>query len=166
MPRLDSLFLQKKVLAMQLLRNRVKFSTNTQVTGSDRHWLQSQGYDWPPPRHIRWYYPNGTSGMGPSDPYHLALYRSKGFTLRPPPYQDLISANPLALLVSQRLNGQKEWSGEPSELKRFLMTDTEVSALSRLITSREVSTALAELGIAVKRFRTRTARGVHIARTA
>ena len=55
-------------------------------TTEDRNWLRSQGIGRPDqlPRKSLWYKPDGTSSLGPSDPYHLGLYRQRGMTLKPP----------------------------------------------------------------------------------
>jgi hypothetical protein len=52
----------------------------------DRRWLQTQGIDRPDqlPRKSVWYRADGTGSLGPSDPYHLGLYRRRGLTLLPP----------------------------------------------------------------------------------
>ena len=52
------------------------------INVEERQWLRTQGVDRPEelPRRSLWYHPDGSSALGPSDPYHLPLYRAKGFT--------------------------------------------------------------------------------------
>lgn len=54
-----------------------------------RQWLQSQGYGVEITRgrqRVQWYKADGATLPGPlpASPYHVHLYRSKGWTLRPP----------------------------------------------------------------------------------
>ena len=90
----------------------------------ERQWLRTQGVDKPEelPRRSPWCHPDGSSARGPSDPYHLRLYRGKGFTLKPPTITTM-SPNPrkapmprLASRVLHHLGHGDSWDGTPSEL--------------------------------------------------
>lgn len=154
---------------MQLQRNRVKLASNNQVTGVDRSWLLSQGIpvDVKLPRHVTWYYPNGTSGIGPSDPYHLNLYRSKGYTLRPPweptvPTVEVEDTPELVLSIMKLLQQHASWSGTATDLKQALGSDQTVAVFSRSITRRTVLLHLKVAGIKVERKWKNKRRELHI----
>mgnify|MGYP003325570522 CR=1 FL=1 len=114
----------------------------------ERTWLKSQGYDRPEelPRRSIWYRPDGSSGLGPSDLYHLRLYRQRGMTLKPPePRTDdrpRKQAMPwLASRVLKVLGDNERWQGTPAELAgRCGMSPV---GMSRAIFAPKVSVALA-----------------------
>ena len=76
-------------------------------TTEDRNWLRSQGIGRPDqlPRKSLWYKPDGTSSLGPSDPYHLGLYRRRGMSLKPPPItpEPVVRRGPTPLLATKLL---------------------------------------------------------------
>ena len=89
----------------------------------ERQWLRTQGVDRPEelPRRSLWYHPDGSSALGPSDPYHLRLYRRKGFTRKPPTSTTPASRSRTATMprlanrVLQLLGHRDSWHGTPSE---------------------------------------------------
>ena len=84
---------------------------------ADRRWLSLQGFAWGDlPRHATWYYPNGGSGLGPTDPYHLHLYRMKGFTLKPPYIPPKEPPMPVVATKALKLLGRKkQWLGTATD---------------------------------------------------
>lgn len=64
---------------------------NQQELQDRKQWIEGQGasidifYEDPAPR-LQWYLPDGTPVVNllRTDPYHLAKYRQKGWTLKPP----------------------------------------------------------------------------------
>ena len=129
------------------------------LPSEDVRWLNSQGVrsysDVPNP--AMWYRPNGTSGLGPSDPYHLRLYREKGFTLKapnlPPPKKD---PRPwLARRVIEVVERHETWVGTASQLVQEVPFGDEntdgARSVSRSLTHGRVAKALAQAGIDVER---------------
>ena len=121
----------------------------------DRRWLATQGVDRPDqlPRKSLWYKPDGTSSLGPSDPYHLARYRQRGLTLKPPTIPEPVRRGPTPLLASKvlRVLGEDQrWEGTATELAAIIGSHTP-TGLSRALGTRKVSEALASAGVTAER---------------
>ena len=122
-------------------------------------WLNSQGISSYASLTSRatWYRPNGTAGLGPTDPYHLRLYRGKGFTLKapnlPPPKRD---PRPwLARRVIEVVDRHDAWVGTTSELLRVVPDSVDLTidprSVSRQLTQGKAAKALSQAGIDVER---------------
>jgi hypothetical protein len=86
----------------------------------DARWVSAQGFNYKDlPSLAMWYYPRGGSGLGRTDPYHLHLYRMKGFTLKapyvPPPVPRKAPIHPLVRSAIKVLGDKPEWIGTPTE---------------------------------------------------
>ena len=104
----------------------------TQGVAEDRHWLASQGFSAETlPKRATWYRPDGLAlPNSPTDPYHRALYRGKGWTLKPPNIKGQPGAMPtnagkvrvprLARAVLQVMSGTDSWQGTATELMALL----------------------------------------------
>jgi hypothetical protein len=120
-------------------------------------WLNGQGISsyTSLPNRATWYRPNGTSGPGPTDPYHLLLYRGKGFTLKapdlPPPKRDLRPW--LARRVIEVVDRHDAWVGTAPELVREApfggSLAGQAASVSRQLTHGRVARALSQAGIDV-----------------
>ena len=123
-------------------------------TPEDRNWLRSQGIDRPDhlPRKSTWYKPDGTSSLGPSDPYHLGLYRRRGLTLKPPTTPEPVHLGPTPLVATKvlRVLGEDQrWEGSASELAdRCGMSPV---ASSRALAAPKVSAALGSADVVARR---------------
>ena len=125
-----------------------------------RQWLRAQGVDRPEelPRRSLWYHPDGSSALGPSDPYHLRLYRGKGFTLKPlttPVKSPKVRRATMARLASRvlpLLGHGDSWDGTPSELAASgVGSSFSPEGFSRVLSAPKVSVALASAGITMAR---------------
>ena len=130
------------------------------INVEERQWLRAQGVDRPEelPRRSIWYHPDGSSALGPSDPYHLRLYRGKEFTLKPPttpvtsPKVRRATMPPLASRVLPLLCHGDSWDGTPPELAASgVGSSFSPEGLSRALFAPTVSVALASVGITVAR---------------
>ena len=127
----------------------------------ERQWLRTQGVDRPEelPRRSLWYHPDGSSALGLSDPYHLRLYREKGFTLKPPTITSTTAPKVrgatmprLASRVLHHLGHGDSWDGTPSELAASgVGAGFSAEGLSRALFAPKVSVALASAGVTVAR---------------
>jgi len=96
--------------------------------------------------------------VGPSEPYHLRLYRGKGFTLKPPtipatsPKVRRSTMPRLASRVLHLLGYGDSWDGTPSELAESgVGSGFSPEGLSRALFAPKVSVALASAGVTVAR---------------
>jgi len=125
-------------------------------TTEDRNWLRSQGIDRPEtlPRKSLWYKPDGSSSMGHSDAYHVARYRQRGMTLKPPTITpEPVHRGPMPLAakkVLRVLGEDQRWEGSASELAAMIGNRTP-TGLSRLLGTPKVSAALASAGVTASR---------------
>ena len=118
----------------------------------DRRWLQTQGIDRPEtlPRKSLWYKPDGTSSLGPSDPYHLGLYRRRGMTLAPPVVtaQEPVHRGATPVLVNKvlRVLGEDQrWEGTATELAD--RCGMSAVGISRALGAPKVTAALSAAGV-------------------
>jgi hypothetical protein len=124
----------------------------------EKQWLKTQGVDRPEelPRRSVWYRPDGSSGLGPSDLYHLRLYRAKGFTLKAPISAALehqparVPMPSIARQVVSLLGQGERWEGSASEIAAMIGNRTP-TGLSRLLGTPKVTAALSAVGITVYR---------------
>ena len=131
------------------------------INVEERQWLRTQGVDRPEklPRRSLWYHPDGSSALGPSDPYHLRLYRAKGFTLKPPTITSTMAPSVrgatmprLASRVLHHIGHGDSWDGTPSELAESgVGSGFSPEGLSRTLFAPKVSVALASAGVTVAR---------------
>lgn len=69
----------------------------------DKQWIRSQGQNfeliYKPGTKAQWYYPDGRAlpNLLPADPYHIRLYRGKGWLLKPPD-----GTSPVALVATEQ----------------------------------------------------------------
>jgi hypothetical protein len=124
----------------------------------ERQWLKIQGVDRPEElaRRSVWYRPDGSSGLGPSDLYHVRLYRAKGFTLKAPISVALEHQPPrvpmpsIARQVLSLLGQGARWEGSASELATIIGNRTP-TGLSGLLGTPKVAAALASAEVTVYR---------------
>ena len=131
------------------------------INVEERQWLRTQGVDRPEelPRRSLWYHPDGSSALGPSDPYHLRLYRAKGFTLKPPIITSTMAPSVrgatmprLASRVLHHIGHGDSWDGTPSELAASgVGGGFSPEGLARALFAPKVSVALASAGVTVAR---------------
>ena len=149
------------ILHRQLMRRQFGLVSQQPAQGfslEDRRWLQTQGIDRPDqlPRKSLWYKPDGTSSLGPSDPYHLGLYRRRGMTLKAPVSAAQEHQPPrvpmpsIARQVVSLLGQGARWEGSASELAAIIGSRTP-TGLSRALGSPRVNAALAAAGVTVER---------------
>ena len=128
------------------------------LNGEEKEWLKTQGVDRPNelPRHSVWYRPNGSSAYGPSDLYHLRLYRQKGFPLKPQTPQTMQPWYTQG--VKRVLGNAREWTGTATQfLEEADMHGVSPDSVGRRLFTTKVSEALAREGISVARgYRGRT----------
>jgi hypothetical protein len=126
-------------------------------THEDIAWIRSQGFD--PrtlPKRSWWYRPDGSGALGPSDPYHLQLYRRRGLTLKEPNFAvqehkpSGIRMPAIAKQVVYLMGQEGSWEGSASELSTLIGSRTP-TGLSRLLKTPKVSAALAEAGVTISR---------------
>jgi hypothetical protein len=120
----------------------------------DSRWLAAQGFNYQDmPRHTTWYYPNGGSGMGPTDPYHLHLYRMKGYTLKAPyipPVKPPL--HPLVRKAMKILGERSVWVGTPTEfIAEAGSFGQSPDKLGRAIFKANVTESLDREGITISR---------------
>jgi hypothetical protein len=126
----------------------------------DLRWLQDQG--------IRnygevtnpaiWYEADGTFSKGPTDPYHLHLYRGKGWTLRAPNVPPPVPPKPALPWYAARairvLGSADEWVGTVSEFIEVSgVLGTSPDQVGRRLFQAKVYEALAQEGISLTRER-------------
>jgi hypothetical protein len=148
-----------RILHRQLMRRQFGLVSQQPAQGfslEDRRWLQTQGIDRPDqlPRKSLWYKPDGTSSLGPSDPYHLARYRQRGMTLKPPTITpESVHREPMPLVakkVLRVLGEDQRWEGSASELAAIIGSRTP-TGLSRALGTPKVTGALSAAGVTVRR---------------
>jgi len=147
-----------RILHRQQLRRQFGLSEQPSQGFSleDRRWLQTQGIDRPDqlPRKSVWYRADGTGSLGPSDPYHLGLYRRRGLTLLPPappePKPRSVLVPSIARQVLYLLGQGERWEGSASELAAIIGSRTP-TGLSRALGTTKVAVALAAAGVTVER---------------
>ena len=147
-----------RILHRQQLRRQFGISPQPSqgFTTEDRNWLRSQGVDRPEalPRKSLWYHPDGRSSIGPSDPYHLGLYRRRGLTLVPPappePKPRTVPVPAIARQVLYLLGQGERWEGSASELAAIIGSRTP-TGLSRALGTPKVTGALSAAGVTVER---------------
>ena len=124
----------------------------------DVRWLQAQGIrsygDVPNP--ANWYRVDGTYHKGPTDPYHLHLYRGKGWTLKAPNVPPPVPPKPALPWYAARairvLGDAEEWSGTASKFVEVAgLVGTSPHQVGRRLFQAKTSEALAQEGISVTR---------------
>jgi hypothetical protein len=145
----------------QLMRRQFGLVSQQPAQGfslEDRRWLQTQGIDRPDqlPRKSLWYRPDGSSHMGHSDPYHLARYRQRGMTLKPPVFNvqehqpTRVPMPSIARQVLYLLGQEERWEGSASDLAAIIGSRTP-TGISRALGTTKVAVALAAAGVTVER---------------
>ena len=126
----------------------------------DVRWLQGQGIRsyGEVPNPAVWYEADGTYHKGPTDRYHLHLYRGKGWTLRAPDLPPPVPPKPALPWYAARamrvLGDAEEWSGTASKFVEVAgLLGTSPDQVGRRLFQAKVSKALAHEGISVTRGR-------------
>jgi len=133
---------------------------NEGLRSEDQRWLNTQGYRslTELPSMALWYRKDGSSALGRTDPYHLNLYRSKGFTLAQPnvspPKKEHVPW--LAKRVINVVPSGESWVGTATELVRAIGFHkaelvSEATSVSRKLTTGSVANALNSSGIKITR---------------
>ena len=126
---------------------------------NELEWLHTQGFRSinEVPKMSVWYRPDGTSSIGHSDPYHLRLYRQRGFTLKPPVQvvepkrYHYVKQKPLIVTQLLRImDGLDTWEGTATEICNLLESRTPDST-GKLLFSPKVLSALASEGLSIER---------------
>ena len=147
---------------MSLRKRRQMYLRSQAIPSGDlARWLNEQGflsYRHVPP-HATWYKPDGTPlSQGPTDLYHLQLYRQKGFTLKAPVLQEPIKPEVkvslpwIASRAKRVLGNAQSWVGTATEfLQHAGLVGHSPDKLGRAIFKANVAVALENEGITVSR---------------
>jgi len=135
-------------------QSRLVSRTPDAQLGIDKRWVALQGFKWDElPRHATWYYPNGGSGLGPTDPYHLHLYRMRGYTLKAPYVPPKEPPMPVVATKALKLLGRKkQWLGTATDfITATGIKNQSPDRLGRTLFKAEVLKALDRKGVNISR---------------